>query len=95
MILHLVGTGLLDRYLYQGINGGARIQFPRHITGYFSLGSSSDSSDPKSSLNKLFGATMSNIWKTGLTADARYSRFDSSFAAGTYSTVTLSRDMHR
>jgi hypothetical protein len=89
----LVGTGLLDKYLYQGINGGARIQFPRHITGYFSLGSSSDSSDPKSSLNKLFGATMSNIWKTGLTADARYSQFDSSFASGTYSTVSLSRDL--
>jgi hypothetical protein len=89
----LVGTGLLDKYLYQGINGGARIEFPRHITGYFSLGSSSDSGDPKSSLNKLFGATMSNIWKTGLTADARYSKFDSAFAAGTYSTVTLSRDL--
>ena len=89
----LVGTGLLDKYLYQGINGGARIQFPRHITGYFSVGSSSDSSDPKSSLNKLFGATMSNIWKTGLTADARYSQFDSSFASGTYSTVSLSRDL--
>jgi hypothetical protein len=89
----LVGTGLLDKYLYQGINGGARIEFPRHITGYLSLGSSSDSSDPKSSLNKLFGATMSNIWKTGLTADARYSKFDSAFAAGTYSTVTLSRDL--
>jgi hypothetical protein len=89
----LVGTGLLDKYLYKGINGGARIEFPRHITGYFSLGSSSDSGDPKSSLNKLFGATMSNIWKTGLTADARYSKFDSAFAAGTYSTVTLSRDL--
>ena len=24
----LVGTGLLDKYLYQGINGGARIEFP-------------------------------------------------------------------
>ena len=89
----LVGTGLLDKYLYQGINGGARIQFPRHITGYFTLGRSSDSADPKSSLNKMFGATMSNIWKTGLTADARYSKFDSSFASGTYSTVSLSRDL--
>lgn len=89
----LVGTGLLDRYLYQGINGGARIEFPRHITGYFTLGSSSNSSDPKSALNQMFGATMSHIWKTGLTADARYSKFDSSFASGTYSTVTLSRDM--
>ncbi len=89
----LVGTGLLDKYLYQGINGGARVQFPRHVTGYFSLGSSSDSSDPKNSLNEMFGATMSNIWKTGLTADARYSKFNSSFATGTYSTVTLSRDL--
>lgn len=89
----LVGTGLLDKYLYQGINGGARIQFPRHITGYFTLGRSSDSSDPKSSLNKMFGATMSSIWKTGLTADARYSKFDSSFASGTYTTVSLSRDL--
>ncbi|MGA9667583.1 MAG: hypothetical protein WBQ94_00155 [Terracidiphilus sp.] len=89
----LVGTGLLDKYLYQGINGGARIEFPRHITGYFTLGSSSDSTDPKNSLNKLFGATMSNIWKTGLTADARYSKFDSAFASGTYSTITLSRDL--
>jgi hypothetical protein len=89
----LVGTGLLDKYLYQGINGGARIQFPRHITGYFSLGSSNDSTDPKSSLNKLFGASMSNIWKTGLTADARYSIFDSAFASGKYTTATLSRDL--
>lgn len=89
----LVGTGLLDKYLYQGINGGARVELPRHIAGYFSLGSSSDSSDPKKSLNKLFGATMAHIWKTGLTADARYSTFASAFATGTYSTVSLSRDL--
>src|ERR1019366_7373348 len=89
----LVGTGLLDKYLFQGLNGGARIQFPMHVTGYFTVGQSKASSDPQSSLNTLFGVTMSNIWKTGLTADARYSKFDSAFAAGTYSTVTLSRDL--
>lgn len=89
----LVGTGLLDTYLYQGINGGARVQFPRHITGYFSLGSSTDSADPKNALNKMIGATMANIWKTGLTADARYSKFSSAFASGTYKTVTVSRDV--
>jgi hypothetical protein len=89
----LVGTGLLDKYLYQGINGGARIEFPRHIAGYFSLGSSSDSSDPKNSLNKLVGVTVLNIWRTGLTTDARYSQFNSAFASGTYSTLTVSRDM--
>lgn len=89
----LVGTGLLDKFLFQGLNGGARVQFPVHITGYLSLGKSSDSSDPKSSLNTLYGVAMSNIWKTGLTADARYSKFDSAFAAGTYRSVSLTRDM--
>jgi hypothetical protein len=89
----LVGTGLLDKYLFQGLNGGARIQFPEHITGYFSVGRSNDSSDPKSSLNTLYGLTMSNIWKTGLVADVRYSKFDSAFAAGTYRSVSISRDL--
>lgn len=89
----LVGTGLLDKYLYQGVNGGARVEFPKHITGYFSMGQSNNSSDRKSSMNKMFGATMSNIWKTRLQADARYSKFDSSFASGTYTTFTLTRDL--
>lgn len=89
----LVGTGLLDKYLFQGLNGGARIQLPKHITTYFSVGSSSDSSDPKSSLNTLFGASMSNIWKTGMMVDARYSKFDSAFAAGTYRSLSITRDL--
>lgn len=89
----LVGTGLLDKYLYQGINGGARITLPKHVTGYFSVGQSSNSSDPKASLNKQFGVTVSKIWKTGLEADARYSKFDSSFASGTYTTFTVTRDL--
>lgn len=89
----LVGTGLLDKYLFQGLNGGGRIQFPKHITGYFTVGNSSDSSDPKSSLNTLFGASMSNIWKTSLTANVRYSKFDSAFASGTYRSVSITRDI--
>jgi hypothetical protein len=89
----LLGTGLLDAYLYQGFNGGARVEFPLRIAGYFSLGQSKDSTDPRSSLNKLFGVTVSNILKTGLEADARYSKFDSAFASGTYTTLTLSRDL--
>jgi hypothetical protein len=89
----LVGTGLLDKYLYQGLNGGVRATFPMHITGYFSLGRSTASRDTKSSLNELFGVTMANIWRTGLQADVRYSKFDSAFADGTYRTITLTRDL--
>jgi len=91
--LSLVGTGLLDKYLFQGINGGARIQFPQHITGYVTVGSSSGSSDPKSSLNTLYGASMTHIWKTGLQVDARYSKFDSAFAAGSYKSISINRDL--
>ena len=89
----LVGTGLLDRYLFQGVSGGSRIQLPHRVTGYFSVGRSSASSDKKDSWNTMFGASMSRIWKTELTVDARYSKFDSSFASGIYRTVTISRDL--
>jgi hypothetical protein len=88
-----VGTGLLDRYLFQGVSGGSRIQLPYRVTGYFSLGQSNASTDKKSSWNTMYGASMSRIWKTELTVDARYSKFDRSFASGTYRTVTVSRDL--
>jgi hypothetical protein len=90
---NLVGTGLLDKYLYQGLNGGARVQFPLHLIGYFSLGNSSNSNDKKQSLNEQIGATVTRIWKTGVEVDARYSKFDSSFASGTYRTLSVSRDL--
>jgi hypothetical protein len=89
----LVGTGLLDKYLYQGINGGARVQFPLHLVGYFSLGNSSDSNDKKNSLNEMIGASITRLGKTGIGLDARYSKFDSSFASGTYRTVSVTKDL--
>lgn len=89
----LVGTGLLDKYLFQGVNVGARIRLPKRITGYFTVGQSSESSDPKASLNTLFGVTMSNIWKTGMEADARYSKFNSAFASGTYQSFSIIRNI--
>lgn len=89
----LVGTGLLNKYLYQGINGGARVMFPRHISGYFSVGQSSDSGDSKGSLNDLFGVTMADIWKTGLEAGVQYSKFNSAFASGSYRNISLIRSL--
>ncbi len=89
----LVGTGLLDKYLYQGFNGGARLQFPLHLVGYASLGESNDSNDKKNSLNELFGLTAMRVWKTGFGIDARYSKFDSAFASGTYRTLSITRDL--
>jgi hypothetical protein len=89
----LVGTGLLDKFLYQGLNGGVRVQFPLHLAGYVSLGESNDSSDKKNSLNELFGLSVSRIGKTGFGADVRYSKFDSAFASGTYRTLSITREL--
>jgi hypothetical protein len=89
----LVGTGLLDRFLYQGFNGGARIQLPLNLVGYASLGKSNDSSDKKDSLNQLFGLAITRIGKTGIGVDGRFSKFDSAFASGSYRTLTVTRDL--
>ncbi len=89
----LVGTGLLDQYLFQGLTAGARIEFPLHITGYFSGGQSSNSTDASKSWNLQGGVTLSHIPKTGLQIDARYSQFNSAFAIGSYRTLTLSRTL--
>jgi hypothetical protein len=87
----LVGTGLLDKYLFQGVSIGSRLELPGHISIYDNFGQSSRSGDAKSSLNQLYGLTLGRIWKTGLRADMRYSKFTSSFGQGNYRALSLSR----
>jgi len=41
----------------------------------------------------MYGASLGHIWKTGIMVDARYSKFDSSFASGTYKSLMLTRDL--
>jgi hypothetical protein len=89
----LLGTGLLDQYLFQGFSGDVRVELVRHITVYSSLGKSKATSDTKNSLNEAFGITVPNIWKAGLLADAHYSKFDSSFGSGRYTSVSLSKSI--
>jgi hypothetical protein len=87
----LIGTGLLDRYLFQGFSGGARVGVTKRISVYSSLGRSSRSGDTNGSWNQLYGVTFAELWHTGLRADLRYSRFNSSFGQGEYKAISLSR----
>ncbi len=89
----LVGTGLLDKYLFQGLSGGMRVEAPRRITLYTNIGRSHSSRDTKSSWNTMLGVSKAQIWRTGLRADVRYSKFDSAFARGSYRSVALSRTL--
>ena len=88
---NLVGTGLLDKFLFQGISVGGRLELPGHISLYNNIGQSSKSGDAHSSYNQMYGLTLGRIWKTGLRGDVRYSKFVSSFGAGNYRAASLSR----
>lgn len=87
----LVGTGLLDKLLFQGFSGGVRLSLPYSSTAYVNLGRSSGSNDPQASWNQMYGFAMNNILHTRIRGDIHYSRFNSSFGQGDYESVSLSR----
>jgi hypothetical protein len=89
----LIGTGLLNNYLFSGLSGDVRFDFPKHISLYAAIGKSNASSDTKDSLNDAFGITFGNLLRTGLNLDLHYSKFDSSFGSGEYESVSISKSL--
>jgi hypothetical protein len=89
----LIGTGLLDQYLFQGFSGDLRLDLPKHVSLYGAVGRSKASTDTKNSLNEAFGVSLGNIWHTGLMADLHYSKFNSSFGSGHYESISLSKNL--
>ena len=90
----LIGTGLLDKYLFQGFSGGVRIQVVKDIWAYTLLGRSNRSGDAKSSWNQLYGVTVGRMPWIGMRTDVHYSKFDSSFGSGSYESISLSRNLN-
>jgi hypothetical protein len=89
----LIGTGLVDQLLYQGLSAGVRVEALRHVFLYTTLGQSSKTGDSRRTLNQMYGITFSDIGPTGVRADLRYSKFASPFATGNYYALTLSRHL--
>ena len=89
----LIGTGLVDKYLFQGFSGDVRLDLPKHISLYADLGKSKANTDTKNSLNQAYGITFANIGNSGLLLDLHYSQFDSSFGSGKYESVSLSKSL--
>jgi hypothetical protein len=89
----LVGTGLLDKYLFQGFSAGGRVELGNQIWLSTTLGRSSGTGDAKSSLNEMYGITFGRLPWVKLRADAHYARFNSSFGNGSYEAVSLTRQM--
>ena len=90
----LIGTGLLDKYLFQGFSGGARVQVVGDVWTYVTLGRSSRSGDTQASWNQLYGVTVGRMPWIGLRTDLHYSKFNSSFGSGSYESISFSRNFH-
>ena len=89
----LVGTSLLDKYLFQGFSGGVRLEVIKTVWVYTNLGKSNRSGDASNSLNELYGLTFDRLPWVHIRADGHYARFNSSFGNGSYSSVSLSRTL--
>jgi len=89
----LVGTTLVDKYLFQGFSAGGRVKVHNQIWATANIGRSSGSGEAKSSVNGLFGITFGNVPKLHVRADLHYARFNSSFGSGSYESFSLSRQM--
>jgi hypothetical protein len=90
--LRLIGVGLLDRLLFQGLSGGVRLDLPYRIGLYSSLGRNEREGDGRPSWNHMHGLTLANLVGTGIRLDLRHSRFNSLIGAGRYDTLSISRD---
>jgi hypothetical protein len=89
----LIVVGSLDKYLFTGLSGDIRFELPKHISLYGSLGKSNASTDSKNSWNYAGGLTFGNLLKTGIFLDLHYSKFDSSFGAGSYEAISISKNL--
>jgi len=88
----LLGTGLLDQFLFQGVSAGLRWAVNPAATFYGNVGSAKREQDSRAALNYM-GGLMLNRLPIPFKIDLRYSRFNSTFGSGSYESVTLTRQM--
>jgi hypothetical protein len=89
----LIGTSLLDNYLFSGLSGDVRCDLPKHISLYAAIGQSKTSTDTKISVNNALGITFGDLFRSGLALGLHYAKFDSIFGTGEYESVSLSRNL--
>lgn len=90
----LIGTGLLDKFLFQGFSAGGRVEILKQIFVSANLGRSSRTGDAQASLNQMYGITLGHVPKLSMRVDAHYARFNSSFGSGSYESLSFSRQVN-
>jgi hypothetical protein len=89
----LIGTGLLDQYLFTGLSGGVRVEPLNNLLVSVNLGSSRSNGDSSRAVNQAYDVAWKRLPVLDLRFDVRYSSFSSSFGTGSYESAGLSREI--
>lgn len=87
----LIGTGLLDQYLFTGLTAGVRVEPINNLMLTGTWGGSRRNGDSTHAINQFYGVTWKKLPWLDVRVDGRYGRFNSSFGSGSYESVSLSR----
>ena len=88
----LLGTGLLDQYLFTGVSGGLHVDVTSNLTLSGNWGNSRRNGDTSHALNQAYRASWRRLPILNLRMDAHYNSFNSSFGTGSYESAGLSRE---
>ncbi len=89
----LIGTGLLDQYLFTGVSGGIRVEPIDNLMVTANFGNSRRNGDTSHAVNQAYGLTWKRLPIWDLRFDVRYNSFSSSFGSGSYESAGLSREL--
>ncbi len=89
----LIGTGLLDQYLFTGISGGVRVEPIDNLMITANFGNSRRNGDTSHAVNQAYGITWKHLPILDLRLDLRYNSFSSSFGTGSYESAGITREL--
>lgn len=89
----LIGTGLLDQYLFTGISGGVRAEPFGDLVLAANFGNSRRNGDTSHAVNQAYDIGWKRLPVVDLRVDVRYTSYSSSFGSGSYESVSLTREL--
>jgi len=89
----LIGTGLLDQYLFTGLSGGVRVEPIDRMSVTATWGNSRRNGDTSHAVNQAYVVAWKRLPVLGARFDVRYSSFSSSFGSGSYESASLTREL--
>jgi hypothetical protein len=89
----LISTGLVDKWLFQGLSAGIRVQGPRQLVFSAQYGRNKRDQDARAALNYMYGVSWTRVPWVGMRADFRYARVNSSFGSGGYQSASLTKEL--